>query len=93
MIGPAPGDPEQYRLVISNYIKRGDNMTLVVDTAQKDLVSLSIATYLSDPSDAVNVSVEFSRLPDGPNHVASETVNGVRKQLTIAIQNTNYQKM
>ena len=93
MIGPAPGAPDQYRLVISNYIKRGDNMTLIVDTGQKDLVSLSIATYLSDPSDAVNVSVQFSRLPGGPNHVASEAVTGVSKQLTLAVQNSNYQKI
>jgi len=52
-----------------------------------------IATYLSEPSDAVNVSGQFSRLPGGPNHVASETVNGVSKQLTLAVQNSDYQRM
>jgi len=93
MMGPAGGASGQYRLVISNYVKQGDNMTLVVDQAQKDLVSLSIATYLSDPSDAVTVSAVFSRLPGGPNHVASETINGVSKQLTLAVQNSNYQRM
>jgi len=93
MVGPQPGASEQYRLVISNYIKQGDNMTLVMDKAQKDLVSLSIATYLDDPKDAVNVNVQFSAIPDGPNHVSSETINGVSKQLTIAIQNSNYQRM
>jgi hypothetical protein len=54
---------------------------------------VSIATYLNDPKDAVNVSVQFSGIPDGPNHVSTETINGVSKQLTIAIQNSNYQKM
>jgi len=65
----------------------------VINKAQIALVSLSIATYLSDPSDAVNVTVEFGRLPDGTNHVSTETINGVSKQLTIAVQNTNYQHM
>ena len=92
MMGPV-GASGEVKLVISNYIKQGDNMTLVVDKAQMSLLSLSIATYLSDPSDAVNVSVQFSRLPNGPNHVSSETINGVSKQLTIAVQNTNYQHM
>jgi len=93
MMGPASGAPGEYRLVLSNYIKQGDNMTLVMDKAQKDLVSLSIATYLDDPKDAVNVNVQFARVPNGPNHVSSQTINGVSKQLTIATQNSNYQRL
>ena len=93
MTGPAAGATGQYRLVLSNYVKQGDNMTLVVDKAQKDLTSLSIATYLDDPKDAVNVTVQFARVPNGPNHVSAETINGVSKQLTIAIQNSNYQHL
>jgi len=92
LMGPT-GAPGEFRLVISNYVKPGDSMTVVVNKSQIALVSLSIATYLSDPSDAVNVNVQFSRLPDGTNHVSTETINGVSKQLTIAIQNTNYQHM
>ena len=93
MLGPAAGAQGQYKLVLSNYVKQGDNMTLVFDKAQKGIVSLTIATYLSDPSDAVNVNVQFSRIPNGPNHVSAETINGVSKQLTIAIQNSNYQQL
>jgi len=93
MVGPAAGAPGEYRLVISSYIKQGDNMTLVIDKAQKDLVSLSIQTYLDDPKDAVNVTATFSRIPGGPNHVSAETINGVSRELTIAIQNSNYQHM
>ena len=93
MLGPAAGAAGDYRLVFSNYLKQGENMTLVLDKTRKDLVSLSIATYLSDPSDTVNVSVTFSQVPSGPNHVSGETINGVSKQLTIAIQNSNYQHM
>jgi hypothetical protein len=93
MVGPQPNAPGQYRVVISNYIKQGDNMTLVMDKTQKDLVSLAIATYLNDPSDALNVSVEFANIPGGPNHVSAETINGESKHLTVAIQNSNYQHM
>jgi hypothetical protein len=93
MVGPQPGAPGQYRLVISNYIKQGDNMTLVMDRAQKDLVSLSIATYLDDAKNAVNVNVQFSSIPGGPNHVSAETINGVSKELTIQIQNSSYQHL
>jgi len=92
-LGPEAGAEGQYRLVIANYLKQGDSMTLVVDKARKGLVSLSIASYLDDPKDAVNVSVEFASEPSGLSHVSSEKIDGVSKQLTIAIQNSNYQKL
>lgn len=93
MLGAEPGMQGQYRLVISNYVKKGDNMTLVIDRAQKALVSLTISSYLDDPKDAVNATAAFSAIPGGPNHVSGETINGVSKQLTIAVSNSNYQKL
>ena len=92
-LGPAAGSPGQFQLVLSNYVKPNDKMTLVFDKDQKALVSVSIASYLSDPKDAVNVTVGFAGIPGGPNHVASQTIDGVSKQLTIAIANTNYQHL
>jgi len=93
MMGPQAGEPGQYRLVISNYLKKSDNMTLVIDKTHKGIVSVSIASYLDDPKDVVNVSVQFSSIPGGPNHVSAATINGVSKQLTITIQNSNYQRL
>jgi len=91
MIGPMAGQPTQYRVIVTNYIKQGDNMTIVVDKTTLSLVSLTVSTYLSDPSDAVNVNVQFARVPNGgPFHAATEIINGVSKQLTIEILNTNY---
>ena len=91
--GPAAGAPGQYQLVLSNYVKPGDKMTLVFDKQQKALVTVSIASYLSDPKDAVNVTVAFTGMPGGPSHIASETIDGVSKQLTIVIANSLYQHL
>jgi hypothetical protein len=92
-LGPAGGAPGQYQLVLSNYVKPGDKMTLLFDKEQKALVSVTIASYLSDPKDAVNVSVTFAGIPGGPNHVASQSIDGVSKQLTIVIANSLYQHL
>ncbi len=91
-VGTVAGTPGQYQLVISNYVKQGDKMTLVFNRTEKALVRLSVATFLDDPKDAVTVDAVFNRIPGGPNHVSGETINGVSKQLTIAVQNSNYQK-
>jgi hypothetical protein len=90
-LGPAAGAPNEIQLVIKNYLKPGDSMTIVFDKAQKALLRVQIASYMDDPKDAMNLTVQFSRLPDGTNHVDSLVIDGVSKQLNVAIKNSNYQ--
>jgi hypothetical protein len=81
------------KLVIHNYYKPGDTVTLSIDKAQKQLQSISIATYMDDQKDAMNLTVAFGRLPDGTNHVSTVTIEGVSKQLTVNTTNSDYRKM
>jgi len=90
---PGGGLPGEIKLVFHNYVKPQDSMTLIFDKAQKQLLSLQIASYMDDPKDAMTLTVEFSRLPDGTNHVTNVIMNGVSKQLNIATQNANYQHL
>jgi hypothetical protein len=90
-LGQVPGAPDQIQLIIHNYLKPGDSMSLVFDKTQKGLIGLQIASYMDDPKDAVNLTVQFSRLPDGTNHISNLVIDGASKQLNIAIQNANYQ--
>ena len=85
------GAPGTVTLVIKNYLKPGDSMTLVFDEGSKTIQTLQIASYLTDPKDAVTIAVQFAKPPAGVNHVATAQINGVSKQMTVAIQNFNYQ--
>lgn len=80
-------------LVIKNYVKPNDSMTLVINSQTKALTSVNIASYLDDPKDAVTISVQFSQLPDGTNYASNILINGVSKHLTVNEQNMNYQKL
>jgi hypothetical protein len=91
-LGPS-GVPGETRMVIKNYIKPNDSVTLVFNQQSKAMQSMQVASYLTDPKDAVEISGQFAQLPDGTNHVANMTVNGVSKKLTIATQNSDYQKL
>jgi hypothetical protein len=88
-LGGAPGTTT---LVIKNYLKQGDSMTLVFGGAQKAIQKVQVSSYLNDPKDAVTIAVQFSRLPAGLNHVASTEINGISKQMTVAVKNFNFQK-
>jgi hypothetical protein len=80
-------------LVIKNYIKQGDSMTMTINEQTHSPASVQVNSYLSDPKDAVTISAQFGQLPDGTNHVTTAMINGVSKQLGINDQNSNYQKM
>ncbi len=78
-------------LTIKNYIKPNDSVTLVFNKQTKSIQSLRVASYLTDPADAVTIQAQFAKLPDGTNHVTGTQINGVSKQLTVVTQNSNYQ--
>ncbi len=79
-------------LVIKNYVKQGDSMTMTISEQTHSPVSVQVNSYLNDPKDAVTINAQFAKLPDGTNHVASTMTNGVSKQLTVKDVNSNYQK-
>jgi hypothetical protein len=89
----AAGTPGELRLTITNYIKPKDSVAIVFSREQKAMQGLNISSYLDDPKDAVMISVQFSKLPDGTNHVSGMTVNGVSRKLAVQTQNSNYQKI
>lgn len=80
-------------LVIKNYVKPGDSMTMTINEQTHSPVSVQVNSYLDDPKDAVTISAQFAQLPDGTNHVATTQIDGVSKHLTINQQNANYQRM
>lgn len=87
------GAPGEVKMVIKNYVKPNDQVTLVFNQQAKAIQSVQIQSYLSDPKDAVTIAQQFSQLPDGTNHVSTSQINGASKELTVTSQNSNYQKL
>jgi hypothetical protein len=84
------GAPGEIELIVRNYIKPNDSVRFIFNRAQRAIDRVEVASYLTDPQDAVTMSIQFARLPDGTNHVADMTVNGVSRQLVVRSQNSNY---
>jgi hypothetical protein len=92
-ITPEAGGPGRVEFVIHNYIRNGDSVTIIFDKDQKQLVSISMHSWIDDPSDIMNLSVRFDKLPDRTSHASGATIEGVRKHLTVVTQNDNYSKL
>src|SRR3984885_6928814 len=46
-------------LVIKNYVKPGDSLTLVFNRQLKAIQSVKVASYLDNPADAVTIAAQF----------------------------------
>jgi hypothetical protein len=92
-VTPSDAAPGEVKIVIVNYVKPGDSMNLLFDKEQKQIRSIKIASYMDNPSDAMNLAVQFDRLPDGTSHASTAKIEGVSKQLTINTQNSDYRKL
>jgi len=92
-LAPEGGGSTLVKLAIKDYVKPGDNVTLIFDKAQKQLEQYAVATYLDDPSDAIKLTVNFDRIPSGPSHVSGVIVESVAKQLKIQTDNSQYSKL
>jgi hypothetical protein len=89
----AGGAPGRIQFLIRDYVRKGDSVTIIFDKDQKQLVSISIHSWIDDPTDIMNLSVRFDKLPDGTSHASGSTVEGVRKHLTVVTSNDNYRKL
>jgi hypothetical protein len=86
---PTPGGIESISL--NNYYKSGDKVTFDFDPSSKLIRSFTVNTYLDNPkSDIVILTVSFTTLPDGANHVASTDVQAESKNIEIKTENADY---
>src|ERR1700733_7082436 len=92
-ITPSAGGPGRIQFVIRNYIRNGDSVTILFDKAQEELVSISIHSWIDGPTDIMNLSVRFDKIPNGPSHASGATIEGVRKHMTVVTSNDNYRKL
>lgn len=92
-ITPDPNGGDLVKLLIKSYAKPGDTVTLIFDKGQKMLMQYAVNTYLDDPSDAIKLTVNFDRIPNGPSHVSEVIVESASKQLKVNTDNSQYNKL
>ena len=79
-------------LVIADYAKPGDKVTLQMDPATKKMRSFQVATFLDDPKDAVSLVANFASLPDGTNFVQQSVLDATGKQIQVKTTNSGHRK-
>lgn len=89
-----PPDPAGHvRLVIKDYLKAGDSLTLDVNAATDHILGVTIATFTDKAKDAVGLKVAFGAFADGTVYPAKIQLDVAAQNLAVAIENSGYKKV
>ena len=88
-----PIDPGKVvRLTFSNYVKRGDSLSLDVDLTNNRPLSAKVSSRLDSDQAPVTLTVTFGTLDDGTTYVSGTVLNAPGKKLNVTVQNSGYRK-
>ena len=88
VVNPQAGG--KVRLVISQYLKPGDSLTIDLDPATNSILGLGVNSYLDTKDDVVTLAVQMSSLPDGAIYAGQTTLDANAKKIAVVIQNSGH---
>ena len=80
-------------VVIKDYLKPGDSLTMEANAATNAISALTVATFTDKAKDAVGLKVSWGAFPDGTVYVATIHLDVAAQNLAVAIENTGYKKL
>jgi len=89
-----PGADGMVRVTIKDYLKPGDQVTVVVHGAKNALQSVAIQSFAENGKDKNPVagSVSYAALADGTAYPAKQSLEISAQKLKVDIQNSGYRK-
>ena len=78
------------RLVISQYLKPGDSLSIDMDPKANRILGLGVNSYLDTNDDVVTLAVQMNSLPDGAVYAGQTTLEAKAKNITVVIQNSGH---
>ena len=81
------------RLIITSYMQPGDAVTIVYRASTKQLISVSLSTYVGQPSAPVKANITFSTLANGVFYAYQKTLDVPGKGLMVTVTSTDFSEL
>lgn len=85
-----PDRAGKMQIVIRDYVRIGDTLTLRIDAASRMVETLDVATLVEDQADAVGLTTTMGSLPDGAIYPAKTVLDITEEDLRVVVENTGY---
>ena len=87
-----PDSAGNVQVVIKDYLKAGDSLTVAANAATDRIGGVTVATFTGSAKDAVGLKVTFEAFPDGTVYPAQINLDVKKENMNVAIQNSGYKK-
>ena len=87
-----PDASGQVKVVIKDYLKPGDSLTIDVNAATDRMAGMTVATF-TDKKEPVGLKVAWGALPEGWVYPAKIQLDVPAQKLGVAIENSGYKKI
>jgi len=87
-----PDELGNVKVVIKDYLKPGDSITLGANTSNNRLTGMVVSTFTDSAKDAVNLQVSFGTLNDGTIYADSTILTVASQKLEVTVTNAGYEK-
>ena len=84
--------PQENSVVIRDYAKPGDSLSLDLSVPAMGLRGIAVKSYFESPSDTLTAYVHFATLPDGTQYPGITTINAPEKGISITTVQSNFSK-
>lgn len=83
---------KKVKIDFKDYEKPGDDLAIELDVTTNQILAVTVASYLADVKDAVNLNVAMATLPDGTGYPATIKLDTPAKELGVVLTNSGYTK-
>jgi len=87
-----PDSGGQVRMVIKDYLKPGDSLTIDLNAATDRMAGMTVASF-TDKKDPVGLKIGWAVLPEGWVYPAKIQLDVPEQKLGIAVENSGYKKI
>ena len=88
-----PDSQGQVRVVIKDYLKAGDSLTVDVNAASDRILGVTVATFTDKAKDVVDLKVAFGAFADATVYPEKMNLGVAAQNLAVAITNSGYKKL
>jgi hypothetical protein len=81
------------RIEFKDYVKPKDLLAIEIDPSGTRLSTITVASYMDSPDDAVTLNVVFAALEDGTSYTSKTTLDAKAKNITVVVSNAGYKKL
>ena len=88
-----PLDGGRARIVIGDYLRPADALTIELDLAANRILAINVATYIENPDDTVNLAVKFGTLDGGIGYQSDTTLEAPSHNVAVVVQNSGHRTL